>query len=198
MSKKQCASCGKSKKLEKFNKDRRRTQGRRGSCRKCEQKRNREYYQASYTVAERRMRRAFHAAKQRAKKRGADFTITMDDVLPQVELGYCSVTKIPFSHEAMPNRRRNPFAPSIDRIDSSKGYTPDNIRVVIFAFNLMLADFGAEVFGEVAKAYLKEQKRAKPDKSKRKVAQKSPKPRHRATNGVGNKRRERDQRVRSN
>jgi hypothetical protein len=31
---------------------------------------------------------------------------------------------------------RNKFAPSIDRLDSSKGYTTDNCRVVIYQYNV--------------------------------------------------------------
>ena len=55
--------------------------------------------------------------------------------------GYCEVTGIALSFDRPdPSKRAAPFQPSIDRIDSSKGYTFDNIRIIAFCLN---AAFGA-------------------------------------------------------
>lgn len=64
----------------------------------------------------------------------------------------CAITNIPFLH-SREKRRINPFSPSIDRIDSKKGYTRDNVRVVIFAVNMMMLDWGLEVFDFVTRSY---------------------------------------------
>ena len=198
MTKKTCCQCGKTKKLDKFRVDNRRPDKRRGACAKCERKGDKARYYNYYSDKEKRARRVLDAAKQRARKRGREFTITVDDIMPQIEAGVCSMSGLHFSYKSLGPGKRNPYAPSIDRIDSSGGYTPDNIRVVCFAINMMMADFGAGVFENVAKAYLKEKPRAKPHKSKRKISKKSSVNRQRPEDGLGNKRRERDQRVRFN
>lgn len=36
--------------------------------------------------------------------------------------------------------------PSIDRIDTTRGYTPDNVRLVCAAVNLALNQFGEGIF----------------------------------------------------
>ena len=54
-------------------------------------------------------------AKYRAKQKGLDFTITKEDiVIPDT----CPLLGTPM------------VSPSLDRIDSSKGYTPDNVWVI--------------------------------------------------------------------
>lgn len=64
------------------------------------------------------------SAKQRAQQKGLEFNITLDDVvLPEV----CPLLGIKL--EAHSNKAAwNSY--SIDRIDSSKGYTKDNIWVI--------------------------------------------------------------------
>jgi hypothetical protein len=49
--------------------------------------------------------------------------------------------------------RFHPYAPSIDRINPKRGYTPDNVRLVVFAINTMLLDWGPTVLERVASAY---------------------------------------------
>lgn len=44
--------------------------------------------------------------------------------------------------------------------DVRQGYTPDNVRVVVFALNMMLSDWGQEVFDQIINAY-KHHKRRK-------------------------------------
>jgi hypothetical protein len=41
--------------------------------------------------------------------------------------------------------RTNPFSPSLDRRDNSKGYTKDNVQVVAWFLNRMKADWPEEV-----------------------------------------------------
>ena len=64
-------------------------------------------------------------AKKRAKDFGLEFSITLDDIkIPE----FCPVfgTKL-VNNEGYANRHNSM---SLDRIDSSKGYTPDNICVI--------------------------------------------------------------------
>lgn len=55
----------------------------------------------------------------------------------------CALTYLPFSSVG---GNRNPFAPSVDRIDSRRGYSRDNVRLVLLSVNLALNDFGREHF----------------------------------------------------
>jgi hypothetical protein len=59
-------------------------------------------------------------AMSRAKQKNREFTITISDiVVPEI----CPV----LNKLLVPNTE---YAPSLDRVDSSKGYTKDNIRVI--------------------------------------------------------------------
>ncbi len=53
-----------------------------------------------------------------------------------------------------PGWRRAPWAPSVDRIDSSKGYVPGNVRLVCVAANLAMNEWGEDVLARVARAYV--------------------------------------------
>ncbi len=99
--------------------------------------------------------RLFELAKKGAKRRGIEFSISLEDI-SRVLLrsnGFCELTKSPFSHRATTNRVR-PFAPSIDRIDSSVGYTKDNIRVVTTMANIAINQFGDAAFLSMLSGYL--------------------------------------------
>lgn len=64
----------------------------------------------------------------------------------------CTLTGIPFQADRIDGKRVNPFAPSIDRIDTSRGYTPNNVRLVLTSVNLALSDFGLDHFDEICRA----------------------------------------------
>ncbi|WP_428516348.1 hypothetical protein [Roseovarius sp.] len=82
-------------------------------------------------------------AKQRSVDRGMDFDLTTDEVLNLYHRqgGRCAVSGIKFSAEPAKNGRTNPFRPSLDRIDNNRGYTLDNVRIVLWGVNLARADF---------------------------------------------------------
>lgn len=72
-------------------------------------------------------------AKARAIKKGLEFTLVESDiVIPDV----CPIMKKPM------NTKR--FRPSIDRIDPTKGYTKDNVRVISLLANCMKWDSSKE------------------------------------------------------
>ena len=58
-----------------------------------------------------------------------------------MQRGYCMVTGIAFDftdeHQVQTGRHRNPYSPSLDRIDPRSGYTDENSQIVITQYNLM-------------------------------------------------------------
>lgn len=90
-----------------------------------------------------------------AAKRGIDFSITSDEAIKLLEetSGLCSITGLPFNEMRRPNWRIAPYKPSLDRLDSSLGYSLGNCRWVCAAANIALADYGEEVFRDLALAY---------------------------------------------
>ena len=100
------------------------------------------------------IRRGLAAAKHRAAKRALPFDLTEKWALDKIERQEfkCALTGISFfAHHPAP--RVHPYAPSFDRIDCAGGYTIDNVRIVVFAVNVMLSDWGDGVFSRVADGY---------------------------------------------
>lgn len=65
--------------------------------------------------------------------------------------GRCQLTGQPFDRYYKSGPGKRPFIPSLDRIDSNKGYEVGNIRLVTSIVNLALNDFGSIPFFEMVK-----------------------------------------------
>lgn len=105
--------------------------------------------EATFTRA---IERAIAQCRQRSYSKKRAFDIDAHWVRDQIAKQNCScaITGIPFALSEP--GKRNPYAPSLDRINSRKGYTKDNVRVVLHAVNLALSDWGDEVFTRVCMA----------------------------------------------
>lgn len=81
-------------------------------------------------------RRMWSVAKQRAKQRGIEFTISRDDIVIPT---HCPVLGMELRLGVGRSGRQggNPDSPSLDRIDSSRGYVPGNVRVISHLANSM-------------------------------------------------------------
>jgi hypothetical protein len=82
----------------------------------------------------------FHEAKKRAKKRGLEFNISIEDVIIPPT---CPVLGIPL-YKGEGKQIDN--SPTIDRIDNSKGYTKDNIKVISYRANSLKNNGGIREF----------------------------------------------------
>ena len=133
----QCTVCKKYKPNDQFSYVIRgnKNSGKKDRCKRCganerERRRNARTWRDDATKA------MFDNAKQRAKAKGIEFTITKEDItIPDI----CPVLGIKLS--TTPESRKKKYAaPSIDRIDNSKGYTKDNIVIVSCRANLLKKD----------------------------------------------------------
>lgn len=89
-------------------------------------------------------------ALQRARDRGLEFDLSRDLIEQKLLKGVCEVTGIKFIRKH--GRKINPLTPSLDRVNYRRGYTDDNVRVVIFAFNAARGHWGDRMTLRVAKA----------------------------------------------
>lgn len=100
---------------------------------------------------------AIKGAKKRAQAKSVPFDLDLEWALEQAEAQNlrCALTGIPFYFEIDTRSKRGhmPFAPSLDRIKAGQGYTKANVRIVIYAINVMLFDWGPGVFERVVSGY---------------------------------------------
>lgn len=85
--------------------------------------------------------------KHNSKKRGhewSDSWWTVEQIEDIIVNGRCAQSGLPFklrANEDHEKHKRNPFAPSPDRKDLTKGYEPSNVQWVLWIFNVMKNTF---------------------------------------------------------
>lgn len=105
-------------------------------CRDCNNKNSREHYRKNNEYIKEYRKSKLNEAtlsgiKKRAKQKGLDFDLELEDILGTT----CPV----FGVELKRGSRKGPsdFAPSVDRIDNSKGYVKGNVQVLSNLANKM-------------------------------------------------------------
>jgi hypothetical protein len=86
-------------------------------------------------------------ARRRARQKGLPCTVTAEEIVKRLARG-CEVTGVQF--DLTRGGRRRPDSPSLDRIDSTEGYTPDNVRVVCWWVNALKSDATLDELRKVA------------------------------------------------
>jgi hypothetical protein len=76
----------------------------------------------------------FRNAQQRARARGIEFSITVADIVVPPN---CPIFGTVFM---IGDRAAQPFSPSLDRIDPTRGYVPGNVRVISHRANTIKSD----------------------------------------------------------
>lgn len=92
----------------------------------------------------------------RSKLRGQQCSITRQHIVQAMLLtnGRCQLSGLKFCMDAAPGRSNRPFMHSIDRINSSEGYTVFNIRIVCAGINIAMMHWGEELFSQLAVGYV--------------------------------------------
>lgn len=86
-----------------------------------------QYYDKD--IIKERALRLFYEAKYRAKKKGLEFNLSKEDILIPL---FCPILNIPLRID---NNKLCKDSPSLDRIDSSKGYIKGNVYVISWRAN---------------------------------------------------------------
>tara|TARA_R110002074_G_scaffold246040_1_gene418006 strand:- start:1059 stop:1616 length:558 start_codon:yes stop_codon:yes gene_type:complete len=95
------------------------------------------------------LRRARASTKSRGLEVDLDVEYLSD--LWEAQGGHCAVSGLPFTRETHTNAFvKTPFAPSVDRIDCSKGYLKGNVRLVCVISNFALNEWGDNVLRRLA------------------------------------------------
>lgn len=104
-----------------------------------------------------RIRNIFNSNKGGAIRRGIHYDLTIDllEAFFIIQDWKCAVTNIPFDFSTMQGMR--PFGPAIDRKDSSRGYTADNIQIVCNIYNYGKNKFTHQDVVDFAIALLKKE-----------------------------------------
>lgn len=98
-----------------------------------------------------RLKRMLYLSKQRSKIKNIEHDIDYEWLLNNTPES-CPKCGIEFSYDL--NIKMNPFAPSIDRVDSNKGYTKDNCRVVSWMYNCGKSTYTDDVLYIICKAVI--------------------------------------------
>lgn len=115
-------------------------------------------YSRSYQKARRqnfdyRLQMLLNASKQRAKEKNRQHTITIDDVKAAYPVnGLCPILGLTLKFNEAGFRDNSP---SIDRIDSFRGYTPDNIQIISWKANRIKGTASLQEL-EMLVAYMKQ------------------------------------------
>ena len=163
-----CSSCKEAKSLFEFTKNNASPDGLQYKCRSCdlEYQKNRRIqnkdqildYSRNYQKNKRknfefRLQMLLNASKQRSKKKSRENNLTLDDIKSiYPEDGLCPIfgTKLIFGDAGF-----REDSPSIDRIDSTKGYTKNNVQIISWKANRIKMNSSVEEL-ELILAYMKQ------------------------------------------
>lgn len=165
---KKCNTCEQELPLVAYSKNNASKDKLQSNCKKCDnayQRKRREdnkesdlAYHRKYQAKRRedfnyRLQMLLNASKQRAVLKNREHTITLDDIKDLYPVdGKCPVFGFNLEFNSQGFRETSP---SIDRIDSSKGYTRDNIQIISWKANRLKAYATVEDL-ELLVAFLKQ------------------------------------------
>lgn len=137
--KKRCSSCHLDKTCSEFSSSPPSRDGLESRCKGCK---NSQQRQRCRTILGRIKELVYHAI-DRSREKGLLSELTNEMVQSKWDKqgGCCLLTGIPFDLLPLGNGRSNPFAPSLDRIDPTKGYTDANTRLVCWGINIAKSTF---------------------------------------------------------
>jgi hypothetical protein len=165
---KTCKTCKEEKLPTEFSLNRAAKDGLQYNCRTCDNKRQaerreknigahleyaRKYQQKRRLDFDYRLQMLINASKQRAKLNGREHNISVEDIKAVYPSdGCCPIFGLKLEFNGAGFRDNSP---SIDRIDSTRGYTSDNIQIISWKANRIKGASSLQDL-EMMVAYLKQ------------------------------------------
>lgn len=157
-----CNKCKRWRPQSKFNIDNSSLHGNRGGlCNECKDCQRERYYRERQKLFENdnlalryKLQQALKGTRRRSKEKNIYNDLTLDYLmyLWEKQHGKCALTGIQMTYKFYEGRVNTNL--SVDRIDSTKGYSKDNIQLVCMAANQMKNDLPMEEFVEMCEAVL--------------------------------------------
>jgi len=141
---KACSKCGEVKPLSAFPRARSKKTGFQAYCLACHRKTNKAYVKSCIEkdLVKWKLKILLKDSKIRAKKAKLDHDLDLNYLL-EILPTHCPYLGSQFHWEARTDcglRGSHPFSPSIDRIDSSRGYVKGNVAIVSHRANSIKND----------------------------------------------------------
>lgn len=144
---KKCPQCGKRKAASQFGRSSSSKDGLQSYCSSCKAAHQLKWNHKNWG------RRAALTAKGRAKRRNLEFDLDPGAIQTRFETGLCEATGIPYRINS--GGVASWDSPSLDRINPSLGYTMNNVRIVLWAFNAACGTWGPHILMLIADSYRK-------------------------------------------
>lgn len=154
-----CKDCVKAVNRERYNSSPELQQARRDRGKRYAEvhpDRNKEYGRDYYATVKGRAKTMLASSKRggRRKFEDIDNDLDLEFIIRILEPLTCSVTGLSLTLDRPSGTIKNPYAPSLDRIDHTKGYTKDNVRIVCWQYNLMKGELTDEETREFCRKVL--------------------------------------------
>lgn len=144
-----CSKCGVEKPSSQFYKHNQTKDGFHSWCKACCKTGNEKSLAKKYSTFEGRLTTLLRTCNTSAKSRNQECTLTRDDLIEcwEKQEHVCAYTGIELTTQpALYN------SVSVERIDSSVGYTPENTILVCNYINRMKSNFDYKIFYDLCKA----------------------------------------------
>jgi len=149
-----CVGCNETKDISNFNSDCRNPSGLQTYCKLCAKGKS-KIWASSF---EGHIKKIYNDIVQNCKKKSKDIKveINIDDIKEQYEKqnGKCALSGLKMTYEVNDDSEQhinNKLNISVDRIDSNKNYSKDNIQLVCSIINRMKVDLTTDKFFEICK-----------------------------------------------
>lgn len=148
---KRCATCGQIKEYDLFQKNSQQKDGYSCYCKVCTKISSKVKYEQNKENEEWLLQKMLNASRARANRKNLEHTITLE----QLKMLYPCDNKCPVFGFDLAWGHPKWSSPSLDRIDSSRGYTYENCQIISNKANMLKNDATLEEL-ELLVNYLKE------------------------------------------
>jgi len=147
-----CKACGEEKSINEFYIMNKHKGYRYSRCRDCHKELTLDRYNKLPSSRPSQAYRRASSLMGAIRHRDPSTDLTTQWIADKIEKGVCEVTGIPFVLKKPTGAHRSPYTPSVDQIIPGKGYTKDNVQIVIWMYNAAKGEWGHEDVMRMVKA----------------------------------------------